>query len=163
MSFKEQQSKYMRDGKLSSGKKFTVKILRTMAGITVARKLNKIILPLIGGGADGLKHDDYIHGAPQSFTNLALLLCEQLDKAQIEDLIIVLLEDLSIDGKDVNIDDYFAANYGELVEILEFSLKENFGSFFTGKGIQALLTKKIKGLWDNTQSELSDKSETELD
>lgn len=153
-SIRQVQDKYYATGTLGSGKKFTVKKLRMGVGLKVAKKLNKIILPLIGGGIDGLKHDDYIHGAPKSFSTLALLLCEQLDQAQIEDLIVVLLEDFNVDGKDVDIDDYFSANYGELVEVLEFSLKENFKSFFTGKGIQAQLVDKLKEMLGLTQEEL---------
>lgn len=139
-------NKYKRTTTLSNGKKVSVKILRMTAGLAVAKKLMNVIAPAIGGTVDGLRHDDYIHGAPTSFTHLALTLCGQIDKLQIEDLIVVLLDEMTVDGKAVDIDEYFAANYGELVEILEFSLKENFSSFFTGKGIKARLIKTVQTL-----------------
>lgn len=153
MSIQKTIDKFYATGTLSSGAKFKVKKLRMSVGIKIAKKLNKVILPLLGGTIDGLKHDDYIHGAPKSFSNLALLLCEQIDEAQVEDLIVVLLDGLTINNDEVDIDDYFAANYGELVEILEFSLRENFKSFFTGKGIQAQLVDKLKALLGLTQEQ----------
>lgn len=140
----EISGKFLRTKTLENKKKAQIKILNTFAGIAVARKLLKVIAPALGGAADGLRHDDVIHGAPKSFTTLALTLCDQIDKAQVEDLIVVLLEDLSIDGKDVDVDEYFAANYGELIEILEFALRENFSTFFTGKGIKARFLKVVQ-------------------
>ena len=57
-----------------------------------------------------------------------------------------MLDELQIDGNEVDIEEYFAANYGELIEILEFSLKENFSSFFMGKGIKARFLQAIESL-----------------
>lgn len=139
-------NKFRREKTLESGKKVGIKILRTTAGIAVAKRLMNVVAPAVGGAADGMRHDDFVHGAPKSFTHLALTLCEQLDKVQIENLITVLLEDLTIDGKEVDYEEYFAANYGELIEILEFSLRENFNTFFTGKGIKARFLKTIQGM-----------------
>lgn len=139
-------NKFRREKTLESGKKVGIKILRTTAGIAVAKRLMNVVAPAVGGAADGMRHDDFVHGAPKSFTHLALTLCEQLDKVQIENLITVLLEDMTIDGKEVDYEEYFAANYGELIEILEFSLRENFNTFFTGKGIKARFLKTIQGM-----------------
>ena len=139
-------SKFRRQKTLENGKKIQIKVLRATAGIAVAKKLMNVIAPALGGAADGMRHDDLIHGAPTSFTHLALTLCDQIDKVQIEDLISVLLEDMTVDGKDIEFDDYFAANYGELIEILEFSLRENFATFFTGKGMKARFLKVVQGL-----------------
>ena len=69
---KNQVEKYRRTTKISSGKKVTVRVLRMTEGISVAKKLMNVIAPAIGGAADGMRHDDLIHGAPRSFTDLAL-------------------------------------------------------------------------------------------
>lgn len=138
--------KFRREITLENGKKVQIKVLKTTAGIAVAKKLLNLVAPALGGAADGMRHDDFVHGAPKSFTHLALTLCDQIDKVQIENILLVLLEDLTVDGKDVDFDEYFAANYGELVEILEFSLRENFSTFFTGKGMKARLVNTVKNL-----------------
>lgn len=139
-------SKFRREKTLDSGKKVQIKVLRTTAGIAVAKKLMNLVAPAIGGAADGMRHDDIIHGAPKSFTHLALTMCDQIDKIQVENIIAVLLEDMTIDGKEVDYEEYFAANYGELLEILEFCLRENFETFFTGKGIKARFLKTVQGM-----------------
>tara|TARA_R110002126_G_scaffold34517_7_gene106823 strand:+ start:582 stop:971 length:390 start_codon:yes stop_codon:yes gene_type:complete len=126
-------------------------------GIAVAKRLLNVIAPTTGAALDGLQHDDILHGAPKSLSNLAMILCSQIDKAQIENLITVLLQDLYIEGQEVDVEEYFAANYGELVEILEFSLEVNFKSFFMGKGIKARLMKGVQTL----MAQVSPESEQE--
>ena len=132
-------------------KEYSIKILGGLEGIKMAKRLSKIILPLIGGSLDGLRHDDIIHGAPKSFTQLALTICEQMDEAGVEQIIVDLLQGCRVKGadgmsRDVDINEDFAANYGELIELLEFSLTENFSSFFTANGIQARFMKAISSL-----------------
>lgn len=145
--------KFRKEGQLENGKKISVKVLNMTAGIGVARKLLAVIAPAVGGTLDGLKHDDIIHGAPKDFTDLSLTLCSQIDKIQVESLIDILLTDLTVDGVPVDIEEYFAGNYGELIEILEFSLKVNFSTFFTGKGIKARFFKTIQTLMGSISPE----------
>lgn len=139
-------SKYRKEKELESGKKVSIKLLKTTVGIAVAKKLIKLVAPAVGGAADGMRHDDFIHGAPRSFTDLALTLCDQIDKVKIEDIITVLLDEMYIEGNPVDYDEYFMANYGELIEILEFSLRENFATLFTGKGIKARFLQTIQNI-----------------
>ena len=129
---------------LANGKKVKVKLLPAISeGIPVARRLLNIVAPAVGGALDGMRHDDVLHGVPKTFTELSLVLCSQLDKAEIANIIVTLLDQLEVDNKDVDLDDYFTANYGEMVEILEFSLKENFQSFFTQSGMKQRFNKVI--------------------
>lgn len=158
---KDIASKYRRSKTLENGKKIEIKILRMTAGLAVAKKLLNLVAPAIGGAADGMRHDDFVHGAPKSFTHLALTMCDQIDKIQIENIIAVLLDELIVNGKVLSpeeVDDYFAANYGELIEILEFSLRENFSTFFTGKGMKARFMTTIKNLM---MGQIPEESETE--
>lgn len=151
-------NKFRRDSKFSdSGKKFSVRILPMTEGIAVAKKLLNVIAPTTGAALDGLQHDDILHGAPKSLSNLAMILCSQIEKAQIENLITVLLQDFYVEGDEVDIDNYFAGNYGELIEVLEFSLEVNFKSFFMGKGIKARLMKGVQTL----MAQMSPESEEE--
>ncbi len=135
-----------REHTLATGNTVSIKLLKTTAGIAVAKKLLNVIAPAVGGAADGMRHDALVHGAPTSFTDMALTLCDQIDKLQIENVIAVLLDEVYINGDPINFEEYFQANYGELIEILEFALKENFQTFFTGKGIKARFLTAIQGL-----------------
>lgn len=153
MSLSKVVSGFRRKTKLSNGTSISIKVLRMSQGISVGKKLLNVIAPSVGGALDGLKHDDYIHGAPKSFSNLALMLCDQIEKVQVEDLIMTLLADMLVDDNEIDPDDYFAANYAELVEVLEFALKENFSSLFTGEGIKARLMKAYQTMMVSTQQE----------
>jgi len=133
-----------KDFQISSGKNVRIVLLPAITkGIPVARRLLNIIAPTVGGTLDGLKHDDFIHGAPKTFSDLSLVVCQQLEKAEVGNLIFTLLENMEVDGKTVNLDDYFMANYGEMIEILEVALKENFESFFTGNGMKQRFLKVV--------------------
>lgn len=135
--------KKFKDTTLSNGKKVRIKILPAMSeGIPIARRLFSIIAPAVGGTFDGIKEEDS-YGTPRTFTELALTLCQQLDKSEVVQIIVTLLNNLEVDGKVVDLDEYFAANYGEMIEILEFSLKENFSTFFTGNGMSQRFQKVI--------------------
>lgn len=151
------------DKTLKSGNKVRIPLLPAISkGIPIAKRLMSIIAPVLGGAFDGIKHDDFIHGAPTSFTQMAMTLVTQADKAEIEKILLTLLEGVEINGKPINLDDYFRANYGELVEIVQISLKENFGSFFTGNDISQKVISTIKKmmlvdpLQEQTQQESSD-------
>lgn len=123
--------------KISKGKTIKLNLLPAIStGIPVARRLFNIVAPIVGGTLDGIKHDDFIHGAPKTFSELALTLCNQLGEADVSSLIFTLLEGMEVDGKKVDLDEYFSANYDEMIEILEVALKENFSSFFTGSGMK---------------------------
>lgn len=138
---------------LSNGKEVTIRKLPAMEGIKIGNRLIKVILPAIGGTFDGLRHDDILHGSPKSFSHLALIICDQIDKIGIEDLILKLTEGMFIDGNPVEFNQYFSANYGELVEILEFALRENFGSFFTQNGIIPRLMESLMGMMRDQDSQ----------
>lgn len=127
-------------------KKFNIKLLKASHGIAVAKKLANVIIPALGGGLDGYTHDEFIHGAPKTFSDLSLVLCNQIDKIGVENLIVTLLEGLEVEGRTVDLDEYFMANYGELIAVLEFALKENFASFFTQSGMKARLMKGVQML-----------------
>ena len=93
-----------------------------------------------------MKHDELLHGAPTTFTDFAMTLCSQLDDAKVIETVTVLLDGIEVDGEAINVDEYFAANYGEMVEVLELSIRENFESFFTAKGIKDRLLGTIQNL-----------------
>lgn len=153
-----QVNKFKRTKELSNGDVASIKLIPATKALGLAKKLLAIIAPAVGGTLDGLRHDEYLHGAPKSFTDMALTLVQQLDNAQIENIIMALTYGLEIkvkgstESKEVEFDDYFTGNYGALIEIVEFSLRENFSTFFTGKGIKARFLKAIQMLMMGMES-----------
>lgn len=142
-------SKLQRTKKINNNE-YTIKLLGGLEGIRVGNKLIKAVLPIVGGGLDGMKKDD-IFDTPKTWTHIALTVCEQLDELNAEELILTLLKGATIKypdqpTKDLDINSDFMANYGELIVLLEFTLKENFGSLFTEKGIIQSLTQAIDKL-----------------
>lgn len=134
-----------------NNKTYQLTVLRAGEGYALALKLLKLILPAIGKGVDGLQHDDVIHGAPSTFSELALTITEQMDKANVLEITQTLLKDVAVDGQSIEFDEYFAANYGELLLLLEWSLKENFGSFFTENGLQTRFMSLVQNLTGKTE------------
>lgn len=138
-------------------KTYRIQVLGGLEGIRMGNKLLKVILPVLGGGLDGLKADDTFE-TPKTWTNLTLLICDKIDDLNVEELITTLLKGCTVieNGqvpRDININIDFMANYGELVLLIEFALKENFGSLFTEKGILQSLTKVMSKLVDNSPQE----------
>ncbi|QHZ59738.1 tail assembly chaperone [Alteromonas phage vB_AmeM_PT11-V22] len=127
-----------------NGKSIRIKLLPALTvGIPTARRLLNIIAPAVGGTLDGLRHDDFIHGAPKTFSEMALVVCKQLEEAEVHQIMFTLLEHMEVNNKVVNLDEYFMGNYGEMIEILEFALRENFQSFFTGNGMKERFHKVV--------------------
>ncbi len=137
---------------------FQVKLIGGRKGVQIALKLKQIALPLLGRAFDGLKDEDVLIETPKTFTDMAILLNHSLDDANIDSLI---FEDILFDVKlkhgdqyiQINWDEYLIANYGCLIPLLAFAIKENFGSFFTGSGMMKGILGKITGLLGSSQDE----------
>jgi acyl carrier protein len=119
------------------GQDFQIYILNASEGVKIARQLSTVIVPVLGS----LNSND---GNGIDFKQAAQTLVLNLDSIDVLDIIKKLLKELSIDGMEVSFDDYFAANYGVLVDITAFALTENFSSFFSGSGIFQSLTQTPK-------------------
>ena len=102
------------------GKQVQFYLLPAFEGMTIAMKLLKTVAPQLGSvEADG--------------TDLEVVsaMMSQLDEDVVVDIIKKLTKGMAIDGQEVKVDDYFRANYGEMLKILAVIFKENFSSFFT--------------------------------
>lgn len=146
-----EQNKFFRK-KTINGRKYQIQLLPALKAVGMAKTLSKVVLPALGGTIDGMR-DDGFNGVPKTFTDLALVICTQLDGLDLEDIIQSLLEGCSCDGTDVvDLDSHFQGELGELVGVLEFALKENFSSFFTGNDLIAPLMKMMEGMGVSTSS-----------
>lgn len=118
------------------GKTFQIYLLPAGEGIKRASQLIKAFSPCVASIVEATQ------GGALDYTTLAYTLAEGLDNIDMLDFASRLLKDLSVNGQAINLDEYFMGNYGELVEVLAFSLKENFGSFFELSGfVEKLLPK----------------------
>lgn len=147
----EQKAKDLKGWKTTeiNGKRVDIKMLKGRTkGIGTAMKLKKIALPLIGRGFDGLQEDDYLE-PPKTFTEMAVILSDQMERTDIDSLIFEdLLAEVKVDGELItDWDDYLMCNYGELIPMLAFAVKENFSSFFTGVGLMKKLQAHLQNLW----------------
>lgn len=128
---------------------FKVKMLGGRKGVSIALKLKSIALPLIGQGVDGIKAEKVAFETPQTFTQMAMILCQQMEHASVETLILDdILYEVSIKDGDrwvkLDWDEFLIANYGALIPLLTFALKENFESFFTGNGMMKGILSKLR-------------------
>jgi hypothetical protein len=111
------------------GKPFQINLVGAAEGIKIVTQLSDILVPLLGGIQEGSSVDE--EGNPTvDFALLAKSITMNMDKVDILSIMKALLRGLAVDGAEVNFDEYFTANYAELVAIIAFCLKENFGSFF---------------------------------
>jgi hypothetical protein len=109
---------------------YHIELLPAKKGVATAMKLNKILAPVLGAGFDAFEDS-----SGSGFTRLGMILVEQMDQANMVELIEELLEGSASNGQEIDIDVHFRANYGELVELLTFIIQENFQSFFAAKGL----------------------------
>lgn len=153
-------SKFQRTLTLDSGAKYQINVLNAWEGIRLGNQIKSVLLPLFGGTVDGINQTEDFISKSTPFTDMAIVLCDQLDKIQLEGVIGALLKGLTYQEvgqipKDINpqgkdFENHFMANYGELLEVLAFSMKENFGSLFTGKGIHLRLMESVAGVMEPT-------------
>lgn len=116
-----------------NGKSVQLSLLKARDGFQMAMRLQKLILPAIGALVDGNSGID-----TNAYARAASLLVSNMESDEILMMVEKLLGRMTIDGQVVNFDEYFMANYGELVDILQFALKENFESFFASSGFNSL-------------------------
>ena len=95
-------------------------LLPAFEGMSIAMKLLKTVAPQMGS-----------IGSDQTDLEVISSMLANLDEEFVVELIKKLTNGMSIDGKEVKVDDYFMANYGEMIKILTVIFKENFSSFFT--------------------------------
>ena len=128
---------------------YSIKLLPASLGFMVATNLIKTLLPVFGSWADAQGRKGQVLPEDEStFTELALLLVGQLDKVDVLQVVHTLLNEALVNGKPLDFDIHFRANYKSLMKLIEFALKENFGDFFIDylqeKGLNILSLRSLK-------------------
>lgn len=125
---------------------YTVHLLPTTVGLAMSLEISKLLMPSLGAGIDGFRHDEILHGAPTTFADLGKLLVGQMGDVKIVEMIKALLGNVEVSGKKIDFDTKFRGNYGTLLQLVEFALKENFESFFTESGLQTRFAQLMSNL-----------------
>ena len=125
-----------------NGVEYTLKVLPATAGLKVGNALIKAAAPLLGLIVDSSKKDLEFAADDNTATMLAMTLVEQMDNLDVVDLIKLLVSGVSANGTQIDFETHFAGQYGVLIALVEFSLVENFGNFFStylkAKGLETL-------------------------
>lgn len=121
-----------------NGKDVQIYTLPASEGWVIGTQLLKVVLPVVGGLADEIFSDEETSKGqvPKTFSEMAQRILTQLDNFDTLKLVQRLLKDASVNGQKIDFDQYYRKNYGELFLHLEFTLKENFSSFFEGTGLK---------------------------
>lgn len=118
--------------KTIDGDVYAIKLMPATQGLSLALNLIKIFLPSLGAWADGEKKEQFILPEDnQMFSEVAMLLVSQMDKVDLSAVVRSLLNGVLYNNEQVDFDKHFSAKYDELIELVEFAMRENFGSFFT--------------------------------
>jgi hypothetical protein len=102
----------------------------------VGQKLLKTFGPALGVLMDNNNNEATTFDESTLFTDLAMTLCLRLDDLDLVATLKKLFENSYVTngegGHDpLDFDEHFSANFGNLMAVTEFALKENFGDFFT--------------------------------
>lgn len=112
-----------------NGKEVTIVLLGALDGIKMTTQLSKVIFPAIAALTGKGKEDN----SAADFKELVMNALESLEDVDLATIIKKLFDGSTADDFPIKADDYFAGNYGELVDYLAFALEANFGSFFEAK------------------------------
>lgn len=113
---------------------YVIKLLPATKGLEMGNRLIKAFGTALGVILDSNSReeiDEYFLEESTLFTDLAIAVCAKLDELNIIVTVKDLLAGSYVNGQPLDFDSHFMANYGNLVCLVEFALKENFGDFFT--------------------------------
>lgn len=125
-------------------KSYTAKKLSAWVGVRHGLYLTKLLLPCLGAGLDGITSPAE---QPKTFSDITYRLVQSLeDDTKLMKVVEDLFQGFTVGDDVISFDTYFMANYGELLTALEWLLKENFQSLFTGGGIQEKAMGALTGI-----------------
>jgi len=131
-----------------SGRVYSIVPLNATIGLDISQKIFKTFGPALGvlidtaGGSSSVEDEAMNLDLEREdlWMELAMALTSSLDSLDLTETSKTLMKGVYCDGAEISYERHFAGNYGEYIAVLEFILKENFGSFFTGylkaKGIE---------------------------
>jgi len=122
------------------GVEYTIRLLNTSEAYLSGQKLLQLALPVMGAFADGVSDLDDPLKESSAFTAMAFHMAKQLGDVNTLGIIILLLDGATANGVPINFEKYFRGKLGLLVHVIEFAIKENYGSLFTDMDLRKHLT-----------------------
>ena len=107
--------------KLSDGKEYQICAFGAIKGYGIAQKISKVIMTPLSK----------MEGAEMNMITIMAVVLDNLDEIDSLGLLKELINTVTVDGKDIDFDTYFNANYGILIDLIFEVCKFNFESFFT--------------------------------
>lgn len=135
------------------GVTYKIRLLNTSEAFITAQEFLKLSLPSLGAFADGVKTMDDPFGDNTTFTAIAYSFVKQMGDVNVLELVKMLLGGTLCDGEPIDFEKHFRGKIGLLVKVIEFALKENYGSFFTDMGLREHLMSFIRSLSPQTQEQ----------
>ena len=115
-----------------NGKRYSINLLPASKGFKIFFRLTKTLAPTLASLADNMINKDAIMPeVDHMLTQAVMLLTDRLDENDFLAISTELLKGLRVDGSEVDFETFFRGNYGELLVLLEWSLKANFADAFT--------------------------------
>lgn len=126
------------ESRVINGKKVNIILLGARDGIKMSMKLGKIVVPTFAQMLSSLTDKDKKEAPMVPFKELVEACFDRIEEINLEEMATLLFQGATVDDFPLNIDTYFQANYGELIDYLAFALEANFGSFFEASIFKSL-------------------------
>lgn len=115
-----------------NGRSYSIQLLPGTVGLNTAQKIIKALGPALGVILDSPNQDEVVFAEDNTFfTDVAIAIVSSLDNLDLEHTVKNLLMNSYCDGQKIDFDKHFMGNYGNMIALVEFTMKENFGDFFT--------------------------------
>jgi hypothetical protein len=132
------------------GKEYVINMLNTSDAFIMGQDLIKLTLPSLGAAADGMFTQVSLE-EPSTFTAIAFHLIRQLGDINTLEMIKKLLKGVKVDNNPIDFEKHFRGKLDLLALLIEFAIKENFGSLFMGTSLRKRLMDCINDLNSGTQ------------
>lgn len=120
--------------------------LPATVGLETFSKVVDLVGSPLGVAVGGIKDEEKFDMSNELFGKAVAKMASGLASPSTTKLVKTLLTGLRRDSQKVGFDDYFSGNYGELMELLWWSLRENFESFLSGNPAVENLVAKAQAL-----------------
>ena len=121
--------------------KYGLHMLKAKEAFSYGLKL-RTLLPVSGSFFDS-QTSNALDG--MKFSQMAETFVMSMDSLEIEDILEdVVYSNLDLNGQDVDVDDHFQGELGELIDVIAWALEVNFKSLFLGSTFLSKMYSKLK-------------------
>ena len=114
------------------GQTYTITLMPARASVKLALDVAKIFFKPLGAAYDSKNAEDFIMPDESTmWTEIARYLTQSLDNVDLPEVMGILLEGVTSNGKKVNVDMEFRGEISGLILLTEKAMKENWADFFT--------------------------------